>query len=550
MNLKPFYSVLLKIFVLLTFGLAVQGCGLIYDSYHEDDEVDGNFHLKVRILTSKEILSRANHSDDEQLKGSNAENYIDFDSGNFKIILFNIDGTHLLDIDRSSWEVSTSEDSYYVYYILDINVVLPEGTTEDVKNRIKREGIKVMALANWNKSADDNAYASFNKSENARQTLSEIWEDGSNYNFVYSAAVDDKSAYTSWLPTLGENKKLIPMFGISTSSPFSQSTSGAEYRTSVVVPMQRVLAKVEVIDNVSTASDGSITNVSMSSFNELGRFIPNVALNPNWDKIGSQVEVSSLPANVFTNNNELEFVKQGNKWIAYVPEMALGNQLNEQRPHINVDIEGSERHVVHFAYYNDQSEPTIPDESWNHILRNHIYRYEVSRGSVRTNIHLHVIPWTLDEDEVWDFTDHASVVTYEWENHDIYNKQTGEIYLSFDQSIDGHFQVMSPINGRWYIRLVPLGDAKPGAVSFVDAYGHIMEPYVGDPPYCHELTGDIIGPVGTVVHIAATDIGNDQESRFRLEFYVENLGRWTEVSLTKDTPVANYIIIRKANLIQ
>lgn len=528
-------------------GLSVQSCGLIYDEYSPDYE-SGEFRIRVNVQTGKDELTRADHTDDSELKGSAAENFIDFDSGNFRIAIFNNDGTHLLDVDRSDWNVSSSEDSYYVYHVIDIALDLPEGTTKQDKERIKTEGVRVMALANWNTPTDNSAYESiFTNSDDSRQNLGEIWADDEHYNFSYRAESDG----ATWLPSTAD-RKLIPMFGIGKSSPFSVSTGGGEYRTSVVVPMQRALAKVEVINNIEP-SKGSISNVTMSSFNDSGRFIPDVDKNPDWDKIGAQVDVSSLPKNVVTNDRNLTFVQEGNKWVAYIPEMELGSTLNNDRPHINVQITGTdgiENNIVHFAQYNDVSEPSIPDESWNHVLRNHIYRYVVTRGSIRTNIHLHVIPWIRDEEEIWDFTDHVSVQTLSWQGYDHLVSETGEVYLSFEESLKGIFQIMSPVNGRWMVKLVPLGDAKPGAVTFVDAFGRVMEPSHGEPPYCLEISGIIPGPANSVMYIAPTDIGDDQESRFRLEFYVENVGNWVEVPMVTNSTVSNYTIIRKANLIQ
>lgn len=546
MNLKTLYTVLSKTIVVTALCFVAPCCSLIYDDADDVEYASGDFTLKVSIQTGKDINSRADHTDDAELKGTAAENHIDFESGNFKIVLFNADGTHLLDVDRSDWEVSTSEDSYYVYHVIDVNITLPDGTTKETKDRIKSEGVKVMALANWNTpSTTDDRYASiFTKAGDSHMSLSEIWSDNVNYNFSYQAGSDD----ASWIPNVSA-RRLIPMFGIGTSSPFTQSTGGTEYRTAVIVPMQRAMAKVEVINNIEP-SKGAVTNVYMSAYNTSGRLIPDVAANPGWDQVGSQVETSSLPTDVTTLDKSLTFVQEGTKWVAYIPEMELDDRLTEARPHVNVVIDGNERHTVHFALYDDQSMPSIPDDSWNHILRNHIYRYIVTRGSIRTSIHLHVIPWERDDDEVWDFTDHVSVQTLTWEGYDNINEDTGEVYLSFDHSLKGNFQIMSPINGRWYVSLVPLSGAKPSAVSFVDSYGNVLEPNVGNPPYCLEYSGLIPGPVGSVIYIAPTDMGSDQESRFRLEFYVENMGNWVEVPMVKDGSVSNYTIIRKANLIQ
>ena len=532
--------------------MMLSACGQIFEDVNTPHaNAPYELGLQVSVQTSKDTNSRAgDHNDDSEQKGTAAENYIDFGASNFRLEIFNIDGTHLLDIDPDSWEVSTREDNLYVYHDLNIKLEFPKETDSETINRIRREGVKVMALANWNASPAQNRYNNvFVKADRSRQSLDEIWADNTTYNFDYTPTTGAATLQT-WLPsTVGNAKTLIPMFGIGQSSPFT--LNGNEYRTAVSVPMQRALAKVEVISKID-AVNGGIDNVTMSAYNNTARFIPDLTTNPHWDVIGAQVGVSSLPLNVQTQSQQLAFVKEGDtKWVAYIPEMYLGNQLNDARPHVNVTLTGNDTRAVHFALYDEDSNPSLPDDSWHHVLRNHIYRYEVSRAAIGANIHLHVIPWTRDDDEEWDYTDHVSVKTIEWSDYESMNPQTGEIFLSFDKPLQGGFQIMSPINGNWFVRLVPLNDAKPGAISFVDGDGKVLTPTVGNPPYCPELSGRIPGPVASLIRILPTNSGEDQESRFRIEFYVENLGNWVEVPMVSTSnSYTNYTIVRTANRIQ
>lgn len=555
MNAKSIFLFLSKVMVALAVALTVQGCANEMEENITAPEGSG-MRLSVCVATSNAMSTRAGHTDSEQQFGSDVENHIDFDGNDFRLALFDSRGNHLIDIDcDNSWVITLSQNGNYVYYRFDTELVFPETTPEDVIADVKANGIQVMALANW-RAADSNASYDgiFTKSDNSRQTLGEIWADDQHYNFAYPVRTSNTA---TWVPSIsGSKKSLIPMFGIGKSTKFTPVGSTSN-RASVTVPLQRAMAKVEIIDNIDKENPGtSFEGVAMSRFNTSGRFIPNLAANPNWDKVGQQVDFSSVPFNVSTLEG-LTFVKEGtDKWIAYIPEMYIGQTLTDSRPHVEVKLKGENKvNKIHFAQYDeDTGNPSVADESWEHILRNHIYRFVAVRGNMDVKIHLEVVPWYLDEEEIWDFTDNISLKPVQWldNSYDIFERETGEIYLSFDTDkyLEGTFQLMSPIGAKWYATLVPLDGATPGAVTFCDRLGNVKTPTVGNnPEYCPEVSGTITGTDAIKIYLRPTDYGDAVESRFRLEFFVENLGVWQEVQMADQGDYENYIIIRKANLI-
>lgn len=586
MRLKPIYR-LLRL-AALAAGLLAAASGCVFE-YGEAPAVSGDtYRMSVTVFANfapGTRSTRAGHADDKQEDGTAAENFIDFTADDFRIALFDNSGKYLLNIGGTGkWNVFPYASDNAVYR-MECEVVFPDNVTKEEIDQLKESGFQVMVLANWRNAGG--SYDNLFMPGGNPQNLAAIWKDGSHYNFPYRP-VSSGGVLRSWMPSTEEGaaRQLIPMFGFAKASKFETRTSGGIFYSNAQINMQRAVAKIEVLDNLVNQPSLSVSDVKMSAYNTFGRFIPDVAANENWDKVGEQVDGSSLPANSGLVSDELTFVhdEAGKKWIAYVPEMALpeGSQdpgtgkwtFPENRPHLNVTIEADAAlqdfydggtYTAHFAKYDANSEPTIPaDGSWNHILRNHIYRFSVNKVGLDVRLHLHVVPWSPDDEEIWDFTDHVTVQErLEWvpETYAGENKENGEVILSLDKGtrLHGHFRISTPVNGRWYARLIPLEGAKTNAVTFVyvsagtgpDGEDEVIvpDPSSGEPPACLEISGIINNiNVPSVFYIMPTSFDNEQESRFRLEFYVENLGVWMKVPVTPaDVTADYYTIVRPSN---
>ena len=546
--------------LLLGLILPLQSC--IYDEVTETSDPDG-YYLTVKVQTKSIAGTRASHEDDAEERGSEAEDYMDIEAGDIKLSLFDKAGNYLFDIvNEEDWEVIVDSKNM-VYHVFEKLLEFPDEMPQDQVDRISREGVKVLVVTNWKSNETNADYdGAFKKTSTDYQNLTEIWADDGSYNFSYEADPGNMS----WTPDI-QRKRLIPMFGIAQSTPFTEYANGKPMAIATI-PMQRVLAKVEVIDGMQQEGV-AIESVQLTDYNTSGRLIPDVDRNPDWDKTMAQVDVSSIPAGVREETSDLNFVKEeGKKWVAYVPEKELikvkpGEEVPADRTHIDVKIgvNGTLEEYydggvfpIHFARY-DQTDftPYVPDESWNHILRNHIYRYTVTKLGMGLELHLHVIPWYVDEYEEWDFTDNISLKPLVWEgNYQDFDEESGEVRLSLgnDELLTGVFQIMSPVNGNWYAKLVPLGDADPSSVSFVDSKGNVIPSENGNTEYNLEIHGKIPGPAESAIFIRPTRYGDAPESRFRLEFYVENLDTWVEVPMVKEGTASNFIIIRPSNIIQ
>lgn len=568
MRLKPIYRLLRLAALAAGLLAAVSGCVFEYgeapavsgDTYRMSVTVFANFAPGTRS-------TRAVHADDKQEDGTAAENFIDFTADDFRIALFDNSGKYLLNIGGTGkWNVFPYASDNAVYR-MECEVVFPDNVTKEEIDQLKESGFQVMVLANWRNAGG--SYDDLFMPGGNPQDLAAIWKDRINYNFPYRPVSGSDGVRKSWMPSTEEGaaRQLIPMFGFAKASKFETRTSGGIFYSNAQINMQRAVAKIEVLDNLVNQPSLRVSDVEMSAYNTVGRFIPDVAANENWDEVGEQVDMSSLPDDPELASDKLTFVhdEAGKKWIAYVPEMKLlpeGSKdagtgkwtFPENRPHLDVTIAADAAlqdfytggtYTAHFAKY-DNSEPTIPDESWNHILRNHIYRFSVNKVGLDVRLHLHVVPWSPDDEEIWDFTDHVTVSQeLEWEEntYEILEEDRQNIFLKLDETIlVGSFRIETPIHGRWYARLTPLGDAKPNAVSFVDKDGEVLTPSEGDPKACAEVSGMIDGTVQKL-YIRPTSYGNDMESRFKLDFWVENLGTLISVPM----PDGPFIIVRKAN---
>ena len=537
---------------------ALSGC-VCEEGHCADAPSGGIYRMSITVYTSLSAATRAGHSDDREEQGSDPENQIDFAGGDFRLVLFDAAGVYLYEVEgMDQWKFypAYQSDNYWIH-MMEGEIRFPETIAKERLAALQTSGFRIMVLANWQRVEGHNAYGSL-EGWRSGKTLTDIWKDGTNHNFhnFYTA-----SGTTTWLPDhSAEPKKLIPMFGIAQAAKFERRTSGGEFYSSASIPMQRAVAKIEVIDNLQQQPGLRVSDVKMTQFNTAGRFIPDVAANPAWDQIGSQVESSSVPVDPDPRSG-LQFVQLGQGvWTAYVPEMNLGGNITDARPHLEVQIDNTNAptggytggtYPLHFAKYDDRFEPTIPDKSWEHLLRNHIYRFSIDKVGLTLQLHLHVIPWYEDADEVWDFTDHVTVgePALAW-MPDTFDSITpteeggNDLVLKLDGTLlKGTLDIRTPQNGRWYARLTPIGEAKPNAVSFVDQAGNVLDPSAGEPKACVEISGTIDGSK-QVFYLRPTNFENDSESRFKLDFWVENLGVWMNV------PTPAYTIVRKANIIE
>lgn len=316
------------------FAMVVCLSGCIYDKTVDwnHKETEANLYtLQLAVTTQTEATRATGHRDET---GTEAENYIDFAREDYRVLLFNADGTYKATILPNRLTYKQGSNNTHIVEGLITEAEKPSGK------------FYVVVVANW-KAYDGSDYDT--KFNDFSASTDDLWQNGNDFNFKYQRTAGNSS--TIWTPS-NNPKRLIPMFGMAQVNEESFSApdrDGNSYITATI-PMLRALAKVEVVDEGVTGSINGFSNklnsVSLSRYNTTGRLIPNVNDNPSWGVQNTQVTTASLPeGEASPQGTILPFlpVVNNNKttWMAYIPEMALGEWKSDNRPRLLLNVSSS-----------------------------------------------------------------------------------------------------------------------------------------------------------------------------------------------------------------
>ncbi|MCH5226561.1 MAG: hypothetical protein J1F16_01885 [Muribaculaceae bacterium] len=362
---------------MLPFTVALV-CGFLLISTscsHNDKEEEIDIRGKVTLKIDLNSLYTSSRASESSSPGNDAENYIDTD--NLVLLILDSNDDILTALEGNSYKLRESYISpfskYSLYYELE---------DEDILQRIKnKENLGLMVLANW-KNYDNNCkFPDFSNFINQN-----AWDLLSSYTFLTQLGEEN----FSWMPDIQE-KRLIPMFGYVKRIEYVVQQIWAN------VNLQRVLAKIEINDYLYNVTDPSgnttlqIESVKLTGYQYNGRLVPD---KNNYDHATSVSKTSLIAIKPNLNFVKIPMPAQGNipaynKWVAYVPEMVLGSNLNDpERPYFDIsysDKNGnapiSGRFRVDFATYNSNSKPTVDSDIhpnlWTSFLRNHFYRFDI-----------------------------------------------------------------------------------------------------------------------------------------------------------------------------
>lgn len=169
----------------------------------------------------------------------------------------------------------------------------------------------------------------------------------------------------------------------------------------------------------------------------------------------------------------------------------------------------SEFHRLYVASYADNT----PGAGLT-ILRNNIYRYEITGLSPELALTLNVKPWDTEEPTEWSYEDNPALTDdgyLEWEGTPEINKTTASV-LYQGTPLVGTFAFDQPRGDSWwYANLIPANEDTPNdAFYFVDENGDRL---------AVSPSGKIDGEPATI-RIAATDNTTDKQRAARLVFTV------------------------------
>ena len=341
---------------------------------------EGSVVLSLTITSQGTFRTRAiNHDSEAAL---DAEDYIDPDD--YQIMIFDGRGRFVQNFYATERRISAAGSDSRKYSIA-LSGPLSVSTGE----------IQVLVLTNQNSFDSSSSYPALTTGD----LLTNLYTNDMQNLFVLPTTPSIESGTAvSWKPEI--DKCGIPMFGISATVPLSAATNPTDNDTINGVKVDgkvldmgeimllRAVAKIEVVRDAAYADDGiSISAASVSAYNTIGRFIPDITANPNWDVTNIQVATPTLPVDVKRNDSGLIFFSDNDKFYAYVPEM----DLRTDRPTLTICAQQS-GNTQSFDIALDN--PNLPG-SLDYLLRNHIYRYTVANIEMNADIEivLDVVPY-------------------------------------------------------------------------------------------------------------------------------------------------------------
>lgn len=370
----------------MTFLLAVlPSC--IYDeepAATDADIVPLHMGITIRVPGTDPSARGANH-DKENEEGTALENAIDVKNGDIRIYLYKNgkDANDKANFNTSTYlgEVSifdTQENKQGDYTLLGrINA------TSDNISEMNTNGFRIVVMANlakWYKSesAADYGYPTLTESLTSFQE---------SYSLFYG---DGNKAYNDYGYCVGENK-LIPMWGIHTyKSNEVQLKPDEMFLLEAPIDMLRAFAKIEVID-ATTDSDLQLTEVSLKGHSTQFYIQPHESGYTEGNTDANFTDCN-IPGNSSDTQTALKFTEDKDtstdgtdtkkKFVLYVPEYTTTGSSIPM--------------ILTVKFGNDVEKDIYLSEEPSKIstlLRNHIYRFNVSLKKGELSIFYQGIPW-------------------------------------------------------------------------------------------------------------------------------------------------------------
>lgn len=326
-------------------ALALGSCNIMDDSPCTDEPASIGTPVQVGFtLTTGEVSSRAITEDEQE--GTGYENYIDIESNDFRILLFDAANKYLTTFNPTIIRATDNSQYPQTYYV---EGELPEAYSN----------FKLVVLANWG-----------------------IYPEVSESSTIESVCMDPASVYnyTAGFTPSADNK--IPMYGVKTCT----ETLRADLLTDLgTVDLLRAMAKIEVKCSESL-EDITLTGVTLHHYNTSGMCAPKgiYGNTTDWDAdTGTDCSHEiHLPENV-TQGESLPFNKVGDGYVIYVPEFD-NKTTGVTKSYISVSMEHADKSPVtlentniYFGEYN--TEGTLQPNTDFDIVRNHWYTYTINK---------------------------------------------------------------------------------------------------------------------------------------------------------------------------
>lgn len=508
---------------LLALAMMLTGC--IYDDapncpVGDGDENGSGVTLEFKMVTrnaDSRSASRGIIGPDTPEQGFSAENYLDLD--NLLFLLFDDEQT-LLRVFRP--DVTVDDIGDYIKYT--VRAFLFDDYFLNAADNTNLT-FTIVVVGNYADLSPQNiAY-------HPGQKLSEIFAAGTVGTFVMPVTNNTSNA---WIPSVfggtyeysapaatggTASTQLsaahIPMAGMQTYTvavnDLKASTSDAPLHLSPEsgnndIFMLRALAKIEIWDRIGVTGTTQppvsdrcwLESAELLGHTERGSIFPALE---QWNKTGHGYETQyvswpSIPDNAgftpldapdgkgivnFFVDNEASR-EHGCRVLScymteYDPTKVPGNRKQASlrvaihNPGTTGD-DASKVYSVSLAPYIDGA----PGANME-IVRNNIYRYEITGVSTGLTLKLIVDPWTSKE-TVWDYNENPGMADggyLQWPGVTV-NTTDASLQVTNTEVITGTFTFDEPVNGHWYAAFMREDyKTEPDAFVFVDADGNAKE---------------------------------------------------------------------------
>lgn len=341
-------SLLLNVMSVCLFGMLAVSCSQSMDEVEnpmmksESKKTQVMFTITLDDSSSRGLSNEAWSGDYQKEEGLSAEKTIK----NLQVMLFSEEGDYMADMQNTIYYETSTKGVYE--FVGDISVDAGYITTG--ANGASFLNAKMMVLANCSKI-----------SLNGNST----YEDVMTHSFAHEVSPSH-----------------IPMWGLQT---VNVEVNEGQRNQLPAVDMLRAMAKVEVI----MAAEGyTMENVVLNRYNTAGYCMPNIS------DFSNLANTAALNTEFNTNYNSndvdenLEVEANDNKVVFYIPECenSLENPLS-----MYVNITDAENKDVDAnlndanIYFKDYS-----DDTQFNVVRNHVYRYTISKISETTEFSIQV----------------------------------------------------------------------------------------------------------------------------------------------------------------
>ena len=441
--------------------------------------------------------------------GNNIENKVE----DIQVLLFanDNDNTFLGEVSISAFYPTEGDSHLYKFY--GELPTLP--TDKSIMNANKYLNCKIMVLAN----------CSVDPSQISETTTINDLLEAATFNF-------------------NGNPSLIPMWGVLKVTPTDQILMKENGFPNPLpdIYLLRAMAKVEVI---MKDTKHQITSIAIENYNNTGNCVPagyssaidTRKLNRN-DVFRATTDIKAESCPFIANVSDVIIKENGADknykcYTIYVPEYknmdGTSAVTNPSRIAIQVD---DKTNKTYYVYYGTAGKNT----EYN-IVRNHIYRYNITKVNDGANIDVtcQVQPWDLQQ-QVIDYTSEPAAADG-GKIHWIVGNPDASNQVTLKSSLEAQctFTLNSPLGYQWVASLVPVGD---GASAANSPFRFVTNGQVAGM----DTSGIIDGkPVTLTIKSTATD-GVDEDKAVQLQIIVIK-GDGTSVILDEDVIGGPYTII-------